>query len=128
MKVRITLALTLAGAFGLGALTSQAINAQSKPPAYQILEVEVNNRDAYMKEFAPMVAKLIQDGGGKFLVRGGMAYAADGAPPKGRIVVTAFDNVDQAKAFLATPAYAEARKVGDKYATFHSYIVEGVAK
>jgi uncharacterized protein (DUF1330 family) len=128
MKVSSTLALTLPAAFGLGALTVQVLHAQSKPPAYEILEANVTNQDAYIKEFAPLAAKAIEAGGGKFLVRGGKTVAIEGAPPAGRIVVSAFDNIDQAKATFASTAYLDARKIGDKYATFRSYIVEGLVK
>jgi uncharacterized protein (DUF1330 family) len=128
MRVSYALALTLPAAFGLGALTVQVLHAQSKPPAYEILEANVTNQDAYIKEFAPLAVKAIEAGGGKFLVRGGKTVAIEGAPPAGRVVVSAFDNVEQAKAALASPAYLDARKIGDKYATFRSFIVEGVAK
>jgi uncharacterized protein (DUF1330 family) len=72
--------------------------------------------------------KAIEAGGGKFLVRGGKIVAIEGASPAGRVVVSVFDNVEQAKAALASPAYLDARKIGDKYATFRSYVVEGLAK
>jgi len=55
-------------------------------------------------------------------------YAAiDGAPPK-RVVVLAFDSLEQAQAGFASPAYVEARKIGEKYATFRTFVVEGLAK
>jgi uncharacterized protein (DUF1330 family) len=37
---------------------------------YIISEVEMKDHDGYMKEFAPLAAKAIESGGGKFLVRG----------------------------------------------------------
>lgn len=126
MKSNGALALTAAAAFGLGALTSQMLHAQSKPPAYQILEADVSNRDAYIKEFVPLASKAVRDGGGKTLARGGMTVTLDGAPP-GRIVVSAYESVEQAKAALTSPAYLAARKIGDKYAKFRTFIVEGLA-
>ncbi len=93
-----------------------------------MVEVNITNQDAYLKEYAPLAAKAIETAGGKFLVRGGKTVTMDGSPPAGRVIVTAFDNLDQAKAAFASPAYLDARKIGDKYATFRSYMVEGVAK
>lgn len=119
--------IALAAAFTLGAAASQMLRAQSKPPAYQILEVDVSNRDAYLKDFAPLATRAVNEGGGRALARGGATFALDGAEPK-RVVVNVFDSFDQAKATLTGPAYLSAKKIGDKYATFRSYIVEGLAK
>jgi uncharacterized protein (DUF1330 family) len=128
MRVNSAPALSLLAAFGLGAITIQVLHAQSKPPAYSILEIDVTNQDAYLKEFAPTATKAIEAAGGKFLVRGGKTVAIEGAPPKGRVVVSTFDSLEQAQAALASPAYLEARKIGDKYATFRTFVVEGLAK
>jgi uncharacterized protein (DUF1330 family) len=127
MRINSALALTLLAAFGLGAITTQVLHAQSKPQAYSILEADITNQDAYLKEFAPIAVKAIEAAGGHLIVRGGKTVAIEGPPPR-RIVVTAFDNLDQAQAALASPAYLEARKIGDKYATFRTLVVEGVAK
>jgi uncharacterized protein (DUF1330 family) len=80
-----------------------------------------------LKEFAPIATKAIDAAGGKFLVRGGKTVALEGAPPK-RILVTAFDSLEPAQAALGSPAYLEARKIGDKYATFRTFVVEGLPK
>jgi uncharacterized protein (DUF1330 family) len=105
----------------------QALKAQSKPPAYAVLEIDVANKDAYLKEFAPLAVKAIESAGAKTLARGGKTASIDGTPPK-RVVVLAFDSLEQAQAGFASPAYVEARKIGDKYATFRTFVVEGVAK
>ena len=128
MKVNYALTLTLFAGFGLGAVSTQTLHAQSKPPAYVISEVDVTNQDAYFKEYAPLVTKAIEAGGGKFLARGGKTVVINGEPPKGRVVVTAYDSLEQAQALYSSPAYLEARKIGDKYATFRTFAVEGLAK
>lgn len=107
MRVKPALALSLLAAFGLGAATMQVLHAQSKPPAYAILEIDVTNQDAFLKEYAPAATKAIEAAGGKFLVRGGKTVAIEGAPPKGRVIVSAYDNLEQAQAALASPAYLE---------------------
>ena len=128
MKVNYALALTLIAGFGLGAISMQALHAQSKPPAYVISEVDVTNPDAYMKEYAPVVTKAIEAAGGKFLARGGKTVTVYGEPPKARAIVIAYDSLEQAQALYSSPAYLEARKIGDKYAKFRTFAVEGVAK
>jgi uncharacterized protein (DUF1330 family) len=76
----------------------------------------------------PPAAKSITDGGGKYLVRGGRTVAFYGEPPRTRIAVMAFENMEKAQAAFNSPAFKEAKKVGDKYAKFRVYAVEGVSQ
>jgi uncharacterized protein (DUF1330 family) len=50
-----------------------------------------------------------------------------GAPPK-RIAVMMFESMEKARAAFDSPAYQAAKKVGDKYAKFRVYAVEGLAQ
>jgi len=45
----------------------------------------------------------------------------DGEPPKSRVAVIAFENIDKAQAAYASPAYREARAIGEKYAKFRIF-------
>jgi uncharacterized protein (DUF1330 family) len=92
MKTRFALTIALAGT-AAGALAAQAIHAQSKPLAYVITEIQVSDPDAYRTEYAPKVAKVIQDAGAKYLARGGKIVTLDGEPPQGRVVVLEFENL-----------------------------------
>ena len=128
MKVRSAVVLSLLTGAAVGAAAVQTLHAQAKPPAYVIGEITVTNPDAYLKEYAPISVKALQDAGGKFLVRGGKTAVIEGDLPKGRIVVIAYESVEKAQAAFASPAYKDARKIGDKYATFHTYAIEGPAQ
>ena len=56
----------------------------------------------------------------------GTLTAFDGDPPK-RAVVQVWDSMEKVKAWRANPEYIELRKnVGDKYAKFRSYTIEGL--
>ena len=48
------------------------------------------------------------------------------APPKGRIAVIQWDSIEKIKAWRNTAEYKEARKIGDKYASFRAFAVAGV--
>ena len=48
-----------------------------------------------------------------------------GEPPKSRIVLSVFENIDKAKAAYTSPAYLEARKIGDKYAILRIFFASG---
>ena len=115
----------------LGGAAIQGLHAQAKPPVYYVAEIDVTNPDAYAKEYAPKAQALIKAAGGKILAVGGAAGGAkvtgfDGEPPK-RAVVQVWDSMDKIQAWRNNPEYKALRKdVGDKYAKFRSYTIEGV--
>ena len=113
---------------GLGAAAIQGLHAQAKAPAYVVVEIDVTNQDAFLKEYSPIAGKAITGGGGTYLARGGKNVAIDGEPPKARTVVIAFDSMEKAQATFASTEYREGRKIGDKYAKFRIWAVEGLAK
>jgi uncharacterized protein (DUF1330 family) len=47
-----------------------------------------------------------------------------GTPPK-RVTIQTWDSVDAIKAWYNGNDYQDALKIGEKYATFRRYIVEG---
>jgi uncharacterized protein (DUF1330 family) len=123
----MTVGLSMLAGAALGAAAIQTLHAQAKPMGYVIAENVVNDQAAYGKDFAPLIAKTIQDAGGKFLVRGGMTIAMHGAPPAPRVVVVQFESLDKAQAWANSPDAKAAFAIGEKYATLHDYVVEGVS-
>jgi len=101
--------------FGLGVGIVEGLHAQASPPAYVISEIEVTNADAYAKEYVPLANKALADSGQKRLVSGGKTISLSGTPPAARVVVSMFESLEKAKAAYRSPAYLEARKVGDQY-------------
>ncbi|WP_345946906.1 DUF1330 domain-containing protein [Bradyrhizobium sp. 197] len=91
-----------------------------------MVDNDVSDQVAYLKEFAPVGGKALAAAGGKILARGGMTVSIEGEPPKGRALVAMFESLEKAQAAFASPAYREARKIGDKYAKFRIWAVEGV--
>jgi uncharacterized protein (DUF1330 family) len=77
----ITIVAVLAGA-ALGAMGSAALRAQVPPPAFVVGEIDVENAPAYFKEYVPVAAKAVVDGGGKYVVRNGKSVSLYGEPPK----------------------------------------------
>ncbi len=127
MKTRTTVALSMLAGVAVGAAAVQALHAQAKPPAYVIAEIDVTNVEPYDRDYVPPAAKAIRDGGGKYIVRGGATAAIFGEPPKPRIAVMVFESMEKAHAAFGSAAYKEAKKVGDKYAKFRVYAVEGLS-
>lgn len=128
MKHSAKVGLGVCAGFGLGVIAVQVIHAQAQPPAYVISEIDVTNSEAYAKEYVPLANKALADSGQKRLVSGGKTISLSGAPPAPRIVLSVFESLDKAKAAYTSPAYLEARKIGDKYGKLRIFAVEGVAK
>jgi uncharacterized protein (DUF1330 family) len=125
MKMHLVVLVSMVAGAMAGAAAMQALHAQAKPPAYVVGEIDVKNPELFAKEYVPNASKAIRDGGGKYLVGGGKSVSFYGEPPK-RIAIMAFDNLEKAEAAFNSAAYKEAKKAGDKYATFRIYVVEGV--
>jgi uncharacterized protein (DUF1330 family) len=126
MKSNYKLAIAMLAGAALGAAAAQGLHAQTKPLAYVISENDVINKEAYAKEFVPLAVAALKDSGQKQLAAGGQTVSLSGEPPKSRIVLSVFENIDKAKAAYTSPAYLEARKIGDKYAKLRIFAVEGV--
>ncbi len=95
-----------------------------------VAQIDVTDPDAYAKEYAPKAQALIKAAGGRLVAIGGAASGAkviafDGDAPK-RAVVQVWDSMEKIQAWRANPEYIELRKIGDKYAKFRSFAVEGV--
>jgi uncharacterized protein (DUF1330 family) len=106
----------------------QGLHAQGKAPAYAVVEIDVTNQDAFMKEYSPIAGKAITGGGGKYLARGGKNVTIEGEAPKPRTVIIQFDSVEKAQAAFTSAEYKEGRKIGDKYAKFRIWAMEGLAQ
>ena len=115
----------------LGAAAVHGLHAQVKPPVYLVSEIEVTNPAAYGAEFAPQAQAAIKAAGGRLLAIGGVVgadakplIAITGTPPK-RVAIQQWDSVDQLNAWFNSAEYQAALRIGEKYATFRRYAVEG---
>jgi len=122
-KFRMTLAAVVGAA--LGAAAMQALHAQAKPPVYTVTEIDVTNVDAYLKEYTPVVQPIIKKAGGKLLAASLKVTAIEGTAPK-RVAINQWESLEQAQALYTSAEYKEAQKIGDKYAKFRRYAVEGL--
>jgi uncharacterized protein (DUF1330 family) len=126
MRTRYTVALAVITGFGLGAVTVEGLRAQAKPPVYVIAEIDVQNVEAYTKEYAPHAQALIKQHGGRFLAAGQKVTSLEGAAPKARVAVQVWDSMERIKTWRDDPQYWELRKIGNQYATFRIFTVEGM--
>ena len=126
MKIYYSLPLAMLAGVGIGAVAVQTLHAQARPPVYVVSEIDVTNVDAYTKEYVPVVRPVIAKSGGKLLAASQKVTSLEGAPQNSRVTINVFDTLEKAQASRSSPEYKEARKIGDKYAKFRAYVVEGL--
>jgi uncharacterized protein (DUF1330 family) len=126
MKALHTTAFALLTGVAIGALAVRGIHAQAKPPAYAIAEIEITNLDAYQKEYVPLAQASIKAAGGHLLAAGQNIVSFEGAPPQTRVSINQFDSMEAVQNWRNSAQYKDARKVGDKYAKFRAFAVEGL--
>ena len=126
MKVLHRSALAMIAGVAIGASAVQAIHAQAKPPAFTVTEIDITNVEAYQKEYVPLTQASIRAAGGRLLAAGQNIIALDGAPPSTRVAINQFDSLEAVQKWRSSAQYEEARKIGDKYATFRAFAVEGL--
>jgi len=131
MKAHYTVALSMLAGAALGAVAIQGLHAQAKPPVYLVTEIDVTNPEAYGKEFAPKAQATIKAAGGRLIAIGGTGGAGakpvtafDGTAPK-RVTIQLWDSLEQLKGWYNSADYQAALKIGEKYATFRRFAIEG---
>lgn len=92
--------------------------------AYIIVQVDVTDPDRY-EAYKSMVPPTLEPYGGRFLVRGGAVENLEGTWNPARAVVIEFDSVDKAKAWWASPEYADAKALRQATANTEMIVVQG---
>jgi uncharacterized protein (DUF1330 family) len=126
MKTYYTVASALVVGFGLGVAAIEGLHAQAKPPVYTVTEIQVTNLEAYTKEYAPLAQASIKSSGGKLLAAGQKVTTLEGAPPAPRVAIQVWDSLEKAQTWRDSADYKKAREIGDKYAKFRAFAVEGI--
>ena len=102
-------------------------------PVYLVTEVDVTDPDGYAKLFAPPAQITIRDGGGVPIAVGGTGGAGakgitpiTGAPAPTRAVIHRWESLEQVTTWFNSPKYQELLRIGEKFATFRGYVIEGI--
>src|ERR1700689_2815221 len=126
MATRSHTTLALLAGFAIGAGAVQALHAAGNAPVYVITEVGISDLDRYQKEYLPLAQASIKASGGRLVAAGQNILVFEGPSPGTRVAINAFDSLDAAQAWRNSDQFKEARKVGNKYAKFRSFAVEGL--
>jgi len=132
MSARYKTVLAMCTCGALGWLGSEALHGRTRPPAYLIGQIDVSNPEGYAKEYLPKAREIIKAHGGRLVAAAGAAasgsqvVAVDGEPPK-RVVIYMYPNMEALKAWRNDPEYVQVRHIGEKYAVYHTFAVEGAS-
>ena len=131
MRARYKISLVAYTCAALGWLGSEELHGQTKP-AYLIGQIDVSDPDGYAREYLPKAREIIKAHGGRLIAAAGAAasgsqvVAVDGEPPK-RVVIYMYPNMEALRAWRNDPEYVKVRRVGEQYATYHTFAVEGAS-
>ena len=92
--------------------------------AYVIVDIDVHDPDGYeeYKKLAPAAVELY---GGKYIARGGKTETLEGDWAPSRLVILQFESSEQAKKWLNSPEYSEAKKMWLQTAKSKMVVIEG---
>jgi uncharacterized protein (DUF1330 family) len=115
----------------LGWLGSETLHGQTGPPAYLIGQIDVSDPDGYAKEYLPKAREIIKAHGGRLVAAAGAAsgsqvVAVDGEAPK-RVVIYMYPSMEALLAWRHDPEYVQVRGIGEKYAKYRTFAVEGAS-
>ncbi len=125
MKAHYAVALAVVTGFGLGAVAVQGLHAQAKPPAYLLAEVQVTDPDTW-KQYIAALPGTLAPYKTRTLARANPVALDNSAPPAGSLVIIAFNNMEDVKAFWNSPAYQAIIPLREKSAKTRVYAVEGM--
>ena len=128
MKTNHKLALAVLAGVSIGVAGATAIHARQvkTPPGYVIAEVEVTDPTT-MQKYGEKVPETLAPFNHHYLVRGHNLQALEGEPPKGGIVIIAFDSAQKAREWWDSPAYDAIKPIRHSAAKSRIFIVEGIA-
>ena len=125
MKPGWIVALSMLAGIALGAAAIQTLDAQAKPPVYMIAINEISNQEGYTKEYVPPAQKSVKDHGGVY-VAAGPGTQVTGNLPNGPVVILRWESMEALRAWLNSPDFQAALKIGQKYAKYNIVAVDGV--
>lgn len=99
-------------------------------PAYMIVTAKIADRHAFISGYGAAAAKLVEQFGGKYVLRGPGAtllegsFGADGLEGGGSMVISEWRDRAAAEAFWSSAEYAEVRKLREGIADCQVLLIE----
>ena len=94
-------------------------------PAYMIVTAKIQDRDAFIAGYGKAAAALIEQFGGRYLLRGPGAELLEGDFGDGAsMVISEWPDKEAAKRFWNSPEYGEAKKLREGIADVQVLLIE----
>lgn len=119
------MAFALVAGTAIGSAAIQGLHAQATPPTYVVIDISNITDPEGFKALGPKAGPSNAAFGGKTIIRTENITAHDGTAPK-RFVVIAFESLEKAKAWSASPAQKEVDAIRMKTSTSREFYVESV--
>lgn len=95
-------------------------------PAYMIITAKIADRDAFIQGYGAAAAKLVEQFGGKYVLRSPGAELLEGGFGDGAsMVISEWPDKEAARAFWNSPEYGQVKKLRDGIADCQVLLVEG---
>jgi uncharacterized protein (DUF1330 family) len=95
-------------------------------PAYVIVQIKIHDPETY-ERYKILAPPSIAAYGGRYIVRGGQTVTLEGTWEPPRLVVLEFPDLEKARAWWASPEYAEAKALRQSVSDADMIAVEGSA-
>ncbi len=92
--------------------------------AYFIVNLDIGDAERF-ETYRQQVAPLVEQHGGRYLVRGGELHPIEGDLGLKRLVVLEFPSLEAARRFYESPEYAPLLKLRQEAARSHIVLAEG---
>ena len=125
MKYVAALSLIVGAALGAGAV--EGLHAQGTPPVYQVTLQQVSDAESFTKEFVPAARAAVEKFGGQPLAASA-PLTVEGTTSFSRAAINIWPGLEQVHAWYLSPEYKSAREIGDKYAKFEIFLIQGIAQ
>ena len=93
--------------------------------AYVIVDINVTDPVRY-EDYKRLAAPTVKLYGGKYIARGGKTETLEGDWSPTRLVILQFEGIEQAKNWLNSTEYSEARSLRHETAISNMVVIEGV--
>jgi len=91
---------------------------------FMIIEIEIKNRELY-SQYVEKVPEIVEKYGGRYLIRGGKVTPLSGHWNPERMIVIAFETVEQLQRCFSSPEYLELAPLREQSTVSKSIIVDG---
>lgn len=93
--------------------------------AYVVLDIKVTDPDKFAR-YRELAPPAIAAYGGRYVARGGATEVMEGSWLLNRVVILEFPSVDNAKSWLESPEYREARALRQASSTTNAFVTQGL--